>query len=418
MADLSIALSDPQDVSRFSALAEQTLTASGQMTDEALAQLLSRSAEWEVHLLDAERALREVAQLPAVRAAFAEAERRRPQEKWFRFEVPTQSSVVIVLDASGSASQAWRRISRFAEDLAARLSSSARVAVMFLGGAQHYPGAQLARQAERWRDQNALRASLIGPVFEQLEKGGAAAVILGAGPIFDLEDWMGTPVMRRTCFVRFGAAMTGGLATESDPDLQVLAAEVEALANPVTAVQLGGPGVMPVFWDNAAYGWTGRALEVPTRSQRGAAAIALRGAWLCAAGCVPRAQVTRREGPPETVQMEPCPPLEDEAVEQWRPLTAQQATVLRARNGSAERQSNGADPPTCADPGITLLRQCAASAQWCCRPALRLDEGSVAIRRGGGSVEVYRLRAGEWRCDGEAFAQPHQVDEHTVALAL
>jgi hypothetical protein len=71
-----------------------------------------------------------------------------------------------------------------------------------------YPAAGLMRgEAAQWYRDNQGRLSLIGPIFDTVTaQEGASILVLGAGKIFDLEDWIETPVLKRSRFGYFGEA--------------------------------------------------------------------------------------------------------------------------------------------------------------------------------------------------------------------
>jgi hypothetical protein len=100
-------------------------------------------------------------------------------------------------------------------------------------------------------------ASLISPVLEALAKQPEiACVVLRAGRIYDLEDWVNTPVAGRLVLVDFEESPvpdsdffecrpTVGEIVESGP--------LRARLGSPERVEVFGTGIMPFFWDNPAY---------------------------------------------------------------------------------------------------------------------------------------------------------------------
>jgi hypothetical protein len=82
--------------------------------------------------------------------------------------------------------------------------------------------------------------------------------VLGAGPIFDLEDWIGTSIAERLLVVNFGQqSVSAGFLPECHASLeQVMAARpVAGLLGTPLRLEVSGNAVMPFFWDNHSYKW-------------------------------------------------------------------------------------------------------------------------------------------------------------------
>ncbi|MGH6907985.1 MAG: hypothetical protein ACRERU_19025 [Methylococcales bacterium] len=129
-----------------------------------------------------------------------------------------------------------------------------RVQIYFLGNPQPYSAHNLATQAPAWFKANSLRASLISPVLEILSAmEDTSLVVLGDGPIYDLEDWRDSPFRDRLRLVHFGIPLqpTGaGLPELESPTVQIL---LHSLFDPVTTIRLRESGFFPLDWGGSAY---------------------------------------------------------------------------------------------------------------------------------------------------------------------
>ncbi len=326
------------------------------------------------------------------------------REEWWLLELDTGFPTAVVLDASTSAEPHWDAIQAFTSQLLEALPRREH-ALYFLGNPEQYAVAELARYAATWFEANRRRVSLVTPLFEQLQDSGAqTVVVLAAGRLFDIEDWLGTPLMERTCLVRFGSeSLTGDSCTELEPSLDNLQRRLTA---PIARVEIGGPGVMPFFWDNPAYGWCKDRL-VAEKTDRFTAQIGM----LSPLETPPQAFATRASGVRHPVSLRPwlAP-----AVNGWKELTASEASAFyRGLAGNKVRC------PTCRAPlapfqvrcdrgvlghllypslqgfsGFALFRVEGAAVQFRRHPspALRLAPDVVAICTGG-TAEVYRYDA-------------------------
>jgi hypothetical protein len=179
-------------------------------------------------------------------------------EIWIEINLPRAVNVALVLDASESTQMHWREILSFANDLTARLRRSSQCQIYFLGDTTPYTIDDLESQHSRLFSRHRLRASVVGPLLELLSGEETLCIVLGAGPIFDLEDWIGTPIAERLLVVNFGEqSVSGSFLPECRASLeQVMAARpVAGLLGIPLRLEVSGNAVMPFFWDNHAYKW-------------------------------------------------------------------------------------------------------------------------------------------------------------------
>lgn len=354
---------------------------------------------------------------------------------WWRLKTEPHTRIAFVLDASG-AQPDWQKICSLTRDLLNTLPGATKVKIFFLGNAEPLAKTQLERNMDLFYQKNRGRASIINPVFEQLEAEDETTIlVLGAGRIFDAEDWRDTPLLQRTLFVRCGdQTLTGGLCHEWEPGSEQLQSQ---LYNPVTRVVLSGQGLMPFFWNNAAYHLNDTML---TAEQ--AESYAVQVGFLSAREGQPEALATLANGATRLLPLQECePPLLHYT---WKAVSQQETEVFR----QCQQQGNYRCP-ICGDEhpgtqlkcdqfktrilgtpiyasfremrGFVLLRDSDERVEFYSYPhaTLLIGEESVAVQRGG-SAEIYCFHAasGEWRNTGEKMKQYHPLGENTYAIIL
>jgi hypothetical protein len=180
-------------------------------------------------------------------------------ETWVEINVPRAVNLALVLDASESAQVHWREILRFVKELAARLRGSSQCRIYFLGDTEPHTIDDFESQHNPLFARHRQRASVLGPLLELLSDNvKTLCIVLCAGRIFDLEDWIGTPIAERLLLVNFGDnTVSGDLLPECRASMdQVMAASpVAGLLGTPRRLELMGNSVMPFFWDNHDYRW-------------------------------------------------------------------------------------------------------------------------------------------------------------------
>lgn len=173
-------------------------------------------------------------------------------EQWFSLTLEPGPRPALVLDASESAQKIAPFLRGLAEGVLEEMPESSRPRIFFLGNPQAHDPSQFPSNVERWFKDNAGRGSFIGPVFEALEgEADVMIAVAGAGKLFDLPDWRGHPLAERTIWVKVGPV---GLTDEVYPE-EMYACEqlAQRLNNPLSHVEIGGPGVMPFWWDDSSF---------------------------------------------------------------------------------------------------------------------------------------------------------------------
>ncbi len=170
------------------------------------------------------------------------------------FNIEGAASYAVILDASESAYNYKSNILELAQKVVSALPLNLGGRIYFLGNPKAYSPNNFSSKGSDWFDDNRGRGSVIAPIFDALScESQVRVVIIGSGRIFDLEDWIGLPILRNTRLIsleeplgdqRFAAQESSEL---SHPDI------CRFLNDPAREVRISGPGFMPVWWDNRGY---------------------------------------------------------------------------------------------------------------------------------------------------------------------
>jgi hypothetical protein len=168
----------------------------------------------------------------------------------------------VILDGSEAADEHWSSMVRLARGVINEAPAGTGVSVYLLGNPKAQSREALSGDAPGVRAESRGRVRLIGPICRQWKPGDAVtALVLGAGPIHDMDDWLGAvPSIAAVHFVQFGAAPPA-----PDPRCRpepAGRAEPAPLAGRLylrrEGIELTGRGLCPFFWDNPHYEWDAR----------------------------------------------------------------------------------------------------------------------------------------------------------------
>jgi hypothetical protein len=157
--------------------------------------------------------------------------------------------VSIVLDASESACEYQEAILQAAVQLFEKLPAGIAKGLYFLSNPKRYDVSKLPRNAVKWWEQNRLRGSFLTSILEQVEN--SKVVVIGSGPIYDLEDWQESRWASKLYFIKVGESLRGGL--EIGEEIEDSSQALSCLHDPVISVEITGTGFMPYYWSNPKY---------------------------------------------------------------------------------------------------------------------------------------------------------------------
>lgn len=351
--------------------------------------------------------------------------------------------VALVLDASESAARDQQRVLSLATDLLSALPASVERLLFFLGNPTPYSADLLAARGSQWCAENRNRASLVTPIFERLSRdAGTAVLLIGAGPVYDLEDWQDTPLAQRLLLAAVGESLQDGARVGeeiTDPIAQEL---LYRFHDPITSVRFTGPGFMPLFWNNPDYrvavtegavSLTGERLADFTIGFR--CLLEAGGAVQAMAGRASSRETPLALLPVDTAPFPPCPTGQLTPTETaiFRHAAAHEAFTCPScgkEHGWATLvcyagASILGDPvyPSLAgqQTGFVLLRTRPDAIWYQVQPfgILRLGGGRVAVKEGQRAV-VYAFDepSSRWQKTAETLPAYHPVGEGTYAILL
>ncbi|NIM13842.1 MAG: hypothetical protein GTO45_17500 [Candidatus Aminicenantes bacterium] len=171
-------------------------------------------------------------------------------ERFFRLSLDAHNRLVIVLDASESAHEQWEEILSLASNTINKLPTHIDKRLFFLSNSQEYNFNNLNHEAKNWREENLSRGSFITPVIKSLGQCTGKIIIIGSGPVYDLEDWLETDFTGKFIFVKVGKSLKKDL----NIGIEIEPSELPGyLHNPIQSVEISGKGFMPFYWNNTGY---------------------------------------------------------------------------------------------------------------------------------------------------------------------
>lgn len=281
MPSLTLTLSHPQSVARFKAAAEALLCQQGHWDQETESKLRQSANDLGLHPLDVPGITTKVRGLDSVQTAFAEEARKRPHEKWFELVAVTPTRLAIIIDSSDSSWDYANLITEYARAL--------ELAVQPVGTVQFWAWDQPTTSCALALNRKRGNASLFAPVWEKLKPELVTgtithAVVLGAGRLFDIEDFAREPLIELIKFVPLDDTLTA----DTLPEHRLEPAELLASMMPNNAsCSIGSQSAIPLWWDDPAWFWNGKELEFRQNEADFATPCGLRSAWLCGGGEIP-----------------------------------------------------------------------------------------------------------------------------------
>lgn len=177
-------------------------------------------------------------------------------ERWFAVANPSPCRTVLVLDASDASDTVAEEMLRFASAIVKEFDSFLDRQLFFLGSSTPYPTDSFRQKGSEWRQANAGRLSLIGPVLESLgTDSDFRLLILASGRVYDCEDWPEARLSSRIRIIGFGSPIQrvpAGIGQEILPELDRVREHIDQR---VVSVEISCDGFFPFFWSNPAYRW-------------------------------------------------------------------------------------------------------------------------------------------------------------------
>jgi len=159
--------------------------------------------------------------------------------------------VAVVLDASESAQEYRDAIMKTAIQLFEKLPAGINKKLYFLSNAKEHDFSKLSRYAAKWWKENSSRGSFITPILEHVRN--CKVVVVGSGPIYDLQDWQDSAQISNFLFVKVGESLCGELDVGEEIDSTQTGELPSRLYCRIDSVEIGGAGFMPYYWSNSKY---------------------------------------------------------------------------------------------------------------------------------------------------------------------
>jgi len=360
------------------------------------------------------------------------------EEAFCKLTLRSKGKVALVLDASESAEDHWDEILELARYLLDNLGSDVEREIYFLSNGKVYAPSHLARSSHQWRKENLKRGSFITPIFEHLSPDTDRVLVIGTGPIYDLEDWQKDPLFAKLLLIRVNDRPLQQEEMAEEVVAPEPASVLARLHRPIRGVKITGNGFMPYFWDNPGYrlrleGKGEKVLLEATDLQDFSLHLALfyEGEVI--------ARLKRGDGTEEEITL----PKQSEAkvVEEWRELPADERAIFeRAIKGKPFTcllcgQEHPWETLVCYESrlsilgrpiypswegmkGFVILRRRRDDVQYRPHPVevMRIGDGQVAIVEGS-TAFIYRYISQRWLQQEEMRPYfPLGEEEYCVAI--
>lgn len=172
------------------------------------------------------------------------------KESFFQLDIKAHDSMAVILDASESADKHWEEIKTLAASLTDKLPADTDIKLYFLSSPRLYDLNHLACQSKEWKAQNRSKGSFITPVMKNIDQNTGKIIVIGSGPVYDLEDWIDTDFSGKFIFVKMEESLKGDLTIGIEIGPSDLFSH---LHDPIQSVEISGRGFMPFYWDNSGY---------------------------------------------------------------------------------------------------------------------------------------------------------------------
>jgi len=163
--------------------------------------------------------------------------------------ISSYSKVIIILDASDSADEYWDKIIVIARAIINRFEASLKKEFFILGNSKSFREDQLDFPSGL-KKENRYRGSFISPIMEKIEGPVGRIIIIGAGPIYDIEDWIEENYRDQFLFINLGEEPLCGESMGESTDDTEYVSYINEIRRLIEKVRITGVDFMPFYWDN------------------------------------------------------------------------------------------------------------------------------------------------------------------------
>lgn len=327
------------------------------------------------------------------------------EERWYQLTKIELPRARVIIDVSRSGEKLWPMLYSLISGLTETLPRESWPEVLFLGDTISRPLAEFTSQHESLYQADRYRGRVMGPTFHHLETlTPTNTVLIGCGPILDLEDWHDTPIVGRTIFTKLldSIQITNNRYAEPIVSMDELTSWVNLSFQSLT-IRL--PKGIPTDGDRTEYRYLPERIVSESSGN-----LPLRFAYISESSDPPFAEIRLSNGGVIKQDVIPCEPL---ASPLWRNLPNAEFTIIDQwrRNGGYLCQCGQTHPAgqwCCTSdaeprPLLTSLKElnsdtwvkfrCSAfNGKWMSPriPALRLEQDTVILADDDGQMVHYR----------------------------
>ncbi|VTS08438.1 hypothetical protein [Tuwongella immobilis] len=252
------------------------------------------------------------------------------EEAWFEFRIGELPKACLLLDISERTQPFVFVLRSILQGICEMIPEAAWPEVGFLGDSVRYSPRMLLLRGDRFFTENLGRCRVLGPSLRDLTEP-RSVVILGSGPILDLDDWLGFAPLRQCTLVKWNESISLSDGQHPEEIFGEMAQFVEWLNASPQRVQIRAPNAVVIGWDNPDYDWAPVGLSAGEASEPESWTV--RVGFLGESPVEPIAEVALSSG---MVQSQTLQPSAGPMSPRWRPMTAAEHSIIGqwARNGS------------------------------------------------------------------------------------
>jgi len=238
---------------------------------------------------------------------------------WFSFELIALPPARLLLDSADMTLPRAQLSRSLLEGLRETMPQSTWPEVGFLGGTKLWPLDAFLKQGDPLWTRNLARSRYLGPSLVAMPNPGRL-VIIGTGPIGDLEDWIDTPELADVTLMKFNDEIqlsAGRLPEMVFPGMDELAARLDQSPS---RVSITADHAIVIGWDNPEYTWgVGGIISTHLSSPR------VRVGFVSDEPIEPIAQLIREQGDAIPVELQPC---EEPSPGPWQTLRSDEHAII------------------------------------------------------------------------------------------
>ena len=175
------------------------------------------------------------------------------KERLGHFDIRETADVALIVDASETAGNYRKEIVQLTNQLIDSLPPGCAHDLFFLGCSTAYETYKFSQNSGLWWETHKNSGSYFAPVAKNLHDNDRI-ILIGNGPVYDLEDWTEKPFAENIIFAKMGnSSLRGSIETGEEmgnPNAQDI---MNKINNPIISITIKGENFLPYYWDNPIY---------------------------------------------------------------------------------------------------------------------------------------------------------------------